>query len=94
MRSFVVTAVLVGAIVLPISGCRPEPEQDRMVRLVKETLKKEGIQAGTDPVVELTKKGEDNWVGTAKYGEIIYDLHIFKQGGALMLERVMRPPSK
>jgi hypothetical protein len=94
MRPFVVTAVLLGAVVLGVAGCKSESEHDRMVKLVNDSLKKEGIQAGVEPVVELTKKGEDTWAGTATYGDIVYDLRVYKVNGELMLERQMRPPSK
>jgi hypothetical protein len=93
MHRVVVTAVLLGTLVLFVSGCTSE--HDRMVSLVKESLKKEGIQVGVEPVVELTKKGDDYWIGTATYGEIIYDLRVYKgSSGSLMLERQMREPSK
>jgi hypothetical protein len=92
MRPFIVTAVLLGAVVLGLPGC--QSEQDRMVGLVKESLKKEGIQGGVEPVLELTKKGEDFWIGTATYGAIVYDLRVSKRNGDLVLERTMRPPAQ
>jgi hypothetical protein len=49
-----------------------------MERMVKESLKKEGIMIGVEPVVELSKKANGNWIGTAAYGEIIYDLSVYK----------------
>jgi hypothetical protein len=97
MRQGVVTAVLLGMVVLAVSGCKSEsePEHARMTRLVKETLKEEGIQAGVEPVVELTRKGDADWVGTATYGQIIYDLRVYRDAsGRLMLERRMRAPLK
>jgi hypothetical protein len=74
-------------------GCKSESEQERMIKKVKDTLKKEGIQAGVEPVVELTGKGNE-WVGTARYGEIVYDLRVLTRDGKLWLERTMRPPSR
>jgi hypothetical protein len=91
MRQVVVAALLLGVVALFFSGCQFETEQVRMVRLVKKALKKEGIQVGVEPVVELTKKGEDYWVGTATYGQVIYDLRVSKNAsGDLVLERTMR----
>jgi hypothetical protein len=87
--------MLLGVVALCVSGCKSESESehDRMTRLVKETLKHEGIQSGVEPVVELTKKGGDEWVGTATYGKIIYDLRVYKDAsGRLMLKRRMRAP--
>jgi hypothetical protein len=83
------------AVVLSLAGlgCKSESEQESMVRKVKETLKKEGIQGGVDPVVELTGSGKE-WVGTARYGDIVYDLRVLSKDGKLWLERTMRPPPR
>jgi hypothetical protein len=93
MHRFVVSALFLVVVVSVLSGCQGEPEHDRIMKLVKETLKKQGIQTGVEPVVKLSQKGEE-WVGTATYGEIVYDLRVFKKGNDLMLERQMRPPAK
>jgi hypothetical protein len=91
MPRFLVVALLLSGPTLLVSGCQLESEQSRMVRLVKGSLQKEGIQAGVEPVVELTKKGEDFWIGTATYRETIYDLRVSKDAsGDLLLERQMR----
>ena len=91
MRPLVVTSVFLGTVLLAVPGCRSESEHHRMVRLVKETLKDEGIQAGVEPVVVLTGEG-DAWVGTATYGDVVYDLRVYRQDGTLKLERQMRAP--
>lgn len=68
-----------------------ESEPDRMVRLVKETLKKEGVEAAFEPVVQITGQG-DQWSGTATFGEIVYGIRTFRdKNGKLMLERTRRP---
>jgi hypothetical protein len=90
MRRIRIVVVLLGSVALILSGC--QSEQAQMEQLVKKTLKKEGIQGGFEPVVELTKKGTDYWIGTATYDDIIYDLHVKRDSsGDLVLERQMRP---
>jgi hypothetical protein len=72
-----------------------------MAERVKETLKV-GLKAGNyegadaEPVVELTRQGDDDWVGTATCGEIIYDLRVYKKkyDHQLTLEWRRREPKR
>src|SRR5262245_8528256 len=99
MRQFALTAVFLGMLTLALSGCKSQ--HDKMAERVKETLK-EGLKgwgyegADVEPVVELTRKGDHDWVGTATCGAIIYDLHVCKKTNdhQLSLEWRMREPKR
>ena len=86
----VLIAVLAGILVALHAPQFLESEHDKMVRMVTQTLKGQGIQVGVEPVVELTKIGDDVWTGTATYGTIIYDLRVSKDTNALSGWRMSR----
>jgi hypothetical protein len=83
-------AVLAGLLAALHAPQLLESEQDAMVRKVTQTLKSEGINVGVEPVVELTKTGNDVWTGTATYGAIIYDLRVSRDPTSLSGWRVSR----
>jgi hypothetical protein len=74
----VAIVLLAGILVADFVQRRLEPVHDRLVRLVKEALKQEGIGGDVDPVVELSERRTNLWTGTATYGETVYDLSISK----------------
>jgi hypothetical protein len=99
MRQILVTAVFLGMLTLALSGCKSQ--HDKMAERVKDTLKV-GLKAwgyeGADvePVVELARQGDDDWVGTATCGEALYDLRVYKKKNdhQLTLEWRMREPKR
>jgi hypothetical protein len=86
----VAIAVLAGILVVHHMQRLFEPERDRVARLVKLRLNEarlflkeaEGIDPDVEPVVELNEKVGNAWMGTATYGEMIYDLRISKDPGS------------
>jgi hypothetical protein len=89
----VIVVVIVGLTAILVVLHAPqylEPEQDRMVRMVKDTLKREGIQVGVEPVVELRKMDGDVWTGTAAYRDIVYDLRVSKDPNSSSEWRISR----
>jgi hypothetical protein len=84
---------------LALSGCKSQ--HDNMAERVKETLKV-GLKAGNyegadiEPVVDLRRQGDDDWVGTATCGKVIYDLRVYKKKNdqQLWLDWGMREPKR
>jgi hypothetical protein len=79
----VVIVALIGILAALHAPVFLESEHDKLVRMATESLKREGINVGVEPVVELTNAGGDVWTGTATYGDIVYDLRVSKDPGSL-----------